>query len=140
MPRDLRFYRLPRLPRLLPSASVAMGIVSITTSFATSTAAQQTPPGYPGAAAPPGYPSQSTSVANPAVPTNASDESKDSGLGLEWVYLNADIGYDQIRGPQELSAGGFLGRLTVIRTLAAQSTFWRRRKRPATGRRSWPRR
>ncbi len=37
--------------------------------------------------------------------------------------LIADIGYDQIRGPQELSAGGFLGRLTVIRTLAAQSTL-----------------
>ena len=37
--------------------------------------------------------------------------------------LIADLGYDQIRGPQELSAGGFLGRLTVIRTLAAQSTL-----------------
>jgi hypothetical protein len=37
--------------------------------------------------------------------------------------LIADIGYDQIRGPQELSAGGFLGRVTVVRTLAAQSTL-----------------
>jgi hypothetical protein len=37
--------------------------------------------------------------------------------------LIADLGYDQIRGDEELNAGGFLGRLTVIRTLAAQSTL-----------------
>jgi hypothetical protein len=28
----------------------------------------------------------------PSGPTNAADESQDSGLGLEWVYLNADVG------------------------------------------------
>jgi hypothetical protein len=37
--------------------------------------------------------------------------------------LIADVGYDQIRGDQALNAGGFLGRLTIIRTLAAQSTL-----------------
>jgi hypothetical protein len=37
--------------------------------------------------------------------------------------LIADLGYDQIRGDQSYNAGGFLGRLTVIRTLAAQSTL-----------------
>jgi hypothetical protein len=29
-------------------------------------------------------------------PSNASDESEDSGLGLEWVYLNADAGYSYV--------------------------------------------
>jgi hypothetical protein len=29
-------------------------------------------------------------------PSNASDEAQDSGLGLEWVYLNADAGYSYV--------------------------------------------
>jgi hypothetical protein len=29
-------------------------------------------------------------------PSNASDESQDSGLGLEWVYLNADVGFSYV--------------------------------------------
>jgi hypothetical protein len=35
--------------------------------------------------------------------------------------LIVDAGYDQLRGAQSLNAGGFLGRVTVVRTLAAQS-------------------
>jgi hypothetical protein len=42
-------------------------------------------PGYPGAPAGP-----SSNAA--AGPSNASDEAEDSGLGLEWVWLNADVG------------------------------------------------
>jgi hypothetical protein len=65
-----------------------------------------TPPGYPGSgaaggAAPAGYPSAgagasagaSASLAptnNPAI--SPDEEAKDSGMGLEWVYLNADVG------------------------------------------------
>jgi hypothetical protein len=32
----------------------------------------------------------------PSGPSNASDESQDSGLGLEWVYLNADVGFHYV--------------------------------------------
>jgi hypothetical protein len=39
------------------------------------------PPGAPGAPLPPAE-----------GPSNAADESQDSGLGLEWVYINADAG------------------------------------------------
>ncbi len=43
------------------------------------------PPGPPGAPLPPpGTPT--------ATDSNAADESQDSGLGLEWVWLNADVG------------------------------------------------
>jgi hypothetical protein len=75
-----------------------------TALFASSASAQQNPPGYPTSsppgypgAAPAGYPAQSQPPppTNPAL-GNSADESKDSGLGLEWVYLNADIGYSYV--------------------------------------------
>jgi hypothetical protein len=95
---------------LLPALSLPL--------FAAPAVAQQPPPGYPGAA-PPGYPTQPApssggTVSNPAL-GNSADESKDSGLGLEWVYLNADIGYsyvnmesfsEQTLGLATTSAGG----------------------------------
>ena len=37
-------------------------------------------------------PPMATSPSAPAYSPNASDQSQDSGLGLEWVYLNADVG------------------------------------------------
>jgi hypothetical protein len=56
----------------------------------------QAPPGYPGAPGQPGQPGQpgapgapSENVSNPA----GGEEDEDSGLGLEWVWLNADAGY-----------------------------------------------
>jgi hypothetical protein len=83
--------------------------------------AAQAPPGYPGAmpGATPGAAS-TTSVENPAVPTGnpaiqEADEAKDSGLGLEWVYLNADVGggyasmnsfSEQTMGLTKTSSGG----------------------------------
>jgi len=58
----------------------------------------QTPTPYPATAQPP-YPVTTpltpgtpTSGALPQGPRNSDDESRDSGLGLEWIWLNADIG------------------------------------------------
>lgn len=58
------------------------------------------PAGYPGApgAAPPaypaGYPGAPGALARPVdTPPPGDDENQDSGLGLEWVWLNADVGY-----------------------------------------------
>lgn len=63
--------------RLVPALAVVL--------FAPAVLAQtaEPPAGYP----PPAYPPPPT---NPAI--NPAEESKDSGLGLEWVYLNGDIG------------------------------------------------
>jgi hypothetical protein len=47
------------------------------------------PPGYPGAPQP-GQPGQPGQAGQPDIPP---DESQDSGLGLEWIWLNADAGY-----------------------------------------------
>lgn len=95
----------------LASASVAF--------FASSAGAQalEPPPAYP-SSPPPAYPSGETSASgdatsNPAISNR--EESKDSGLGLEWVYLNADLGgafasMDSFNsttlGLQKTSAGG----------------------------------
>jgi len=54
------------------------------------------PPGYPGAPVQPGQPGP---VGQPGQPGQVGqydippEESQDSGLGLEWVWLNADAGY-----------------------------------------------
>jgi hypothetical protein len=42
------------------------------------------------------YPPPGPPQSAPQGPSNASDESEDSGLGLEWVYLNADVGYSYV--------------------------------------------
>lgn len=46
-------------------------------------------PGTTPAGQPPGTPPSGQQLQNPE---NANDDSQDSGLGLEWVYLNADVG------------------------------------------------
>ncbi len=77
--------------------------------------ALQPPPGYPssGGGAPASASTSGASTSNPAI--NNAEESKDSGLGLEWVYLNADVGggfasMDSFNsttlGLQKTSAGG----------------------------------
>jgi hypothetical protein len=88
--------------------------------FAATAGAQalQPPAAYPGTV-PPAYPAGETSVptetasSNPAI--SNSEENQDSGLGLEWVYLNADVGggfasMDSFNsttlGLQKTSAGG----------------------------------
>jgi hypothetical protein len=100
---------------LLASTSVVL--------FASTAGAQalQPPPGYPTSGAPPGYPASGqasastsgTSTSNPAISNE--EESKDSGLGLEWVYLNGDVGggfasmnsfSEQTLGLKTTSAGG----------------------------------
>jgi hypothetical protein len=78
----------------------------------------QTPPGYPGA--PPGYPgAPGTAPAGyPGAPGYAApasgasdganiDDSGDSGLGLEWVWLNADagLGYANLQSFSSSSLG-----------------------------------
>jgi hypothetical protein len=73
-------------------------LVSASVSLFASTAnaqALQPPSAYPGSA-PPAYsssgtpPSTATPIGNPAI--SSSEEKQDSGLGLEWVYLDADVG------------------------------------------------
>ena len=102
----------------LASTSV-IACVSVAASTA-SAQALQPPPGYPTSGSPPGYPSSGqgsasagVSTSNPAI--SADEEAKDSGLGLEWVYLNADVGggfasMDSFNsttlGLQKTSAGG----------------------------------
>jgi hypothetical protein len=88
--------------------------------FASGARAQalEPPPGYPTSGGAPGYPAAGASASggastNPAI--NTEEESKDSGLGLEWVYLNGDVGggfasMDSFNsttfGLQKTSAGG----------------------------------
>jgi hypothetical protein len=52
------------------------------------------PPGYPGYGQP------------PPPPSSSSDESDDSGLGLEWVWLNAEVGASYV-DMQSFSASSF---------------------------------
>jgi hypothetical protein len=73
------------------------------------------PPGYPGSTPPAGSGSSTGAAGynNPAI--NPAEESKDSGLGLEWVYLNGDVGggyasmssfSEQTLGLKQTSSGG----------------------------------
>jgi hypothetical protein len=48
-------------------------------------------PGAPGAPQPPGTPQPASST-----PSNADDESDDSGLGLEWVWLRPEVGFSYV--------------------------------------------
>jgi hypothetical protein len=93
-------------------------IVAAVTLLAPAARAQATdaPPGYPGAmpgAASTASPATTAPMNNPAI-SNA-DEAKDSGLGLEWVYFNGDVGggfasmnsfSEQTLGLQKTSSGG----------------------------------
>jgi hypothetical protein len=82
--------------------------------FASTASAQalEPPAGYPGGP-PLATPPTETSASNPAISGN--EERKDSGLGLEWVYLNADVGggfasmdsfNSKTLGLEKTSAGG----------------------------------
>jgi hypothetical protein len=72
-------------------------------------------------------PPMATSPYAPAYSPNASDQSQDSGLGLEWVYLNADAGgaYTNMQSlsetnlalKQTASAGGAFGFAAGLRLL-----------------------
>jgi hypothetical protein len=59
-------------------------------------------PGYPGAPQP-GYPGQ-PGAAPPSAGSNADDESEDSGLGLEWVWLRPEVGFSYV-DMESLSSG-----------------------------------
>jgi hypothetical protein len=88
--------------RLLVPAFLAASSLAVKTASAQDL--QPPPPLEPAAPVPPytapGTPYSPGSPYAPGAATsgpvygNSSDESKDSGLGLEWVYLNADIGVD----------------------------------------------
>lgn len=49
-------------------------------------------PGYPAQPPPPGGPAMANPALTPVSNGSSDDDSEDSGLGLEWVYLNADVG------------------------------------------------
>ncbi len=66
---------------------LGIGLAAAALTAAAPASAQE---GYPSSYPPPGAPPQQQG------PSNASDESQDSGLGLEWVYLNADVGYSYV--------------------------------------------
>lgn len=68
-------------------AAVPALLLFTTASAAHAQYLEPPPPMQPGA---PGYPAQSPPPQN--TQSNSEDESQDSGLGLEWVYLNADLG------------------------------------------------
>jgi hypothetical protein len=102
-------------------ASTSLVVCASAVASTASAQALQPPPGYPVSGAPAGYPasgqagqaSGSATTSNPAISNE--EESKDSGLGLEWVYLNADVGggfasMDSFNsttlGLQKTSAGG----------------------------------
>ena len=102
-----------------PFAWLASASVVVFASRANAQALQP-PPAYP-SSPPPAYPSGETPAAgdatsNPAISNQEErEERKDSGLGLEWVYLNADLGggfasmdsFDsKTLGLEKTSAGG----------------------------------
>lgn len=109
---------------ILRAAWLAPALAFATLASPAAAQSMEPPPGYPGTTSPsqpPGYPSGSggggaagtTPTNNPAI--NNADEAKDSGLGLEWVYLNADAGYgyasmssfsQQTLGLKQTSSGG----------------------------------
>ena len=51
------------------------------------------PPGYPGYPGAPGQPGQPGAPGEPMPNSANTEDDEDSGLGLEWVWLNADAGY-----------------------------------------------
>ena len=95
---------------------------------------QPPPPMQPGAPGYPGSPQPAGSLPSSPGPTNADDESQDSGLGLEWVWLNADIGASYVNmtsfsasslGLQQtdgsgLTVGGGIGVRLLFITLGAR--------------------
>lgn len=95
------------------AAATSAAIVALATGNAS---AQDLEPPPPVATAPP-----------PPAYTPSSDESQDSGLGLEWVYLNADIGgaytnlqslsADNLALQQTSSAGPAFGLAAGVRLL-----------------------
>jgi hypothetical protein len=96
------------------SAAVFSGFAVLATAGSAAAQDLQAPP-----------PLSASSYAAP--PSNASDQSQDSGLGLEWVYLNADVGgaYTNMRSfsesnlglNQTSSGGGALGLAAGVRLL-----------------------
>jgi hypothetical protein len=68
--------------RSMMKRSIAVGSAAVVALAAGNASAQDLEPPPPMATAP----------APPAYTPSTSDQSQDSGLGLEWVYLNADIG------------------------------------------------
>jgi hypothetical protein len=96
------------------SAAVLSGFAVLATAGSAAAQDLQPPP-----------PLSASSYAAP--PSNASDQSQDSGLGLEWVYLNADVGgaYTNMRSfsesnlalNQTSSGGGAFGLAAGVRLL-----------------------
>lgn len=65
---------------------------------------------------PPGYPAGYSASSSPPPPS--SDEKEDSGLGLEWVYLNAEAGVSYV-DMQSFSASS----LGLVKTSAGGPSF-----------------
>jgi hypothetical protein len=80
------------MTRRVPALASAAWILASILLVAPLAEAQATAP--PSAAAPPGYSGYPPTPALPNTPPPvvSGDQSQDSGLGLEWVWLNAEIG------------------------------------------------
>jgi hypothetical protein len=76
---------------------------------------QPPPPMAPPAPGYPGWPSSGSSLPTSPPPT---DESQDSGLGLEWVYLNAEAGASYV-DMQSFSASS----LALVKTSSGGPSF-----------------
>src|SRR5258708_35248720 len=98
------------LSPLVPAALVSW--------YAPASLAQSLEPPPPMApAAPPGSPPGSP--ASSSAPKNSDDESEDSGLGLEWVWLNPDIGVSPGNMPSFTSSQLGLGKTPGTRLTVA---------------------
>lgn len=76
---------MTRRLRLASTFAAGMGLTLLASTARAQEGESPPPP-------PPGTPQS----APPQGPSNASDESEDSGLGLEWVYITADAGFTYI--------------------------------------------
>src|SRR5579859_7211273 len=92
------------MTRTLAWIAPAFSFALVTSTWSSGARAQGLEPPPP-MGQPPGYPG-STAGYSPAPPPPAADESDDSGLGLEWVYLNAEAGASFV-DMQSFSASSF---------------------------------
>ena len=72
------------------AAAASLAVILVAPATARAQELQPPPPMQQQQPAPPGY---ETAPPNSAPETVNDQESEDSGLGLEWVYLNADAGF-----------------------------------------------
>jgi hypothetical protein len=80
------------LVRLCGVLALAVSTVSRDGSAQSADPSPQAPPGYPSSYPAQAEPTSGSSSSPPPISEPSSDDKKDSGLGLEWVWLNAEVG------------------------------------------------